>query len=61
MTINMFDGKKVKEINFLDDSQKLEIIFDTEERFIVEPYSHCDSLYLKGKIKVFVERELHLL
>lgn len=60
MTIKMFDGKKVKEINFLDDSAKLEIVFETDERLVVEPYSHCDILYLKGKVKVFVERELDL-
>lgn len=60
MTIEMFNGKKIKEINFLDNVAMLEIVFDTEERLIVEPYSHCDSLYLKGKVKVFVERELDL-
>ena len=60
MTIKMFDGKKVKEIDFLDNNTTLEIVFEGNESLIVEPYSDDGCVYLKGKIKVFVERELVL-
>ena len=61
MTIKMFDGRKVKEISFLDNNSPLEIVFEGNESLIVKPYSDdgCGG-YLKGKIKVYVERELDL-